>query len=152
MSIIDKPIVKTLMLKGEKGDPGDLDSTAIVDNLTTNRADKVLSAKQGKVLKDLVDANKIVSDHGIINLNSALDLKANTADVASEYATKESVNDNISSLDAKVNSLASGSPLVASSTSDMTDTTRVYVNTTDGHWYWYNGTDWQDGGAYQSTQ
>ena len=152
MSIIDKPIVKTLMLKGEKGDPGDLDSTAIVDNLTTNRADKVLSAKQGKVLKDLVDANKIVSDHGIINLNSALDLKANTADVASEYATKESVNDNISSLDAKVNSLASGSPLVASSISGMTDTSRVYVNTTDGHWYWYDGDSWEDGGTYQATE
>lgn len=155
MSIIDKPIVKTLMLKGEKGDPGDLDSTAIVDNLTTNRADKVLSAKQGKVLKDLVDANKIVSDHGIINLNSALDLKANTADVASEYAT---VNDNISSLDAKVNSLdakvnslASGSPLVASSISDMTDTTRSYVLVTDGHWYYYDGDSWEDGGTYQST-
>ena len=152
MSIIDKPIVKTLMLKGEKGDPGDLDSTAIVDNLTTNRADKVLSAKQGKVLKDLVDANKIVSDHGIINLNSALDLKANTADVASEYATKESVNDNISSLDAKVNSLASGSPLVASSISDMTDTTRSYVLVTDGHWYWYDGDSWEDGGTYQATE
>lgn len=55
MSIIDKPIVKTLMLKGEKGDPGDLDSSAIVDNLTTNRADKVLSAKQGKVLNDKID-------------------------------------------------------------------------------------------------
>lgn len=152
MSIIDKPIVKTLMLKGEKGDPGDLDSTAIVDNLTTNRADKVLSAKQGKVLKDLVDANKIVSDHGIFNLNSALDLKANTADVASEYATKESVNDNISSLDAKVNSLASGSPLVASSISGMTDTTKVYVNTTDGKWYYYDGNSWEIGGTYQSTE
>lgn len=152
MSIIDKPIVKTLMLKGEKGDPGDLDSTAIVDNLTTNRADKVLSAKQGKVLKDLVDANKIVSDHGIINLNSALNLKANTADVASEYATKESVNDNISSLDAKVNSLASGSPLVASSVSGMTDTTKTYVNTTDGYWYYYDGDSWERGDVYQSTQ
>lgn len=151
MSIIDKPIVKTLMLKGEKGDPGDLDSTAIVDNLTTNRADKVLSAKQGKVLKDLVDANKIVSDHGIINLNSALDLKANTADVASEYATKESVNDNISSLDAKVNSLASGSPLVASSVSGMTQTDKVYVNTSDGKWYYYDGDSWEIGGVYQAT-
>ena len=52
MSIIDKPIVKTLMLKGEKGDPGDLDSTAIVDNLTTNDSTKVLSAKQGKILNE----------------------------------------------------------------------------------------------------
>ena len=151
MSIIDKPIVKTLMLKGEKGDPGDLDSTAIVDNLTTNRADKVLSARQGKVLKTLVDNNKISSDTSITYLNSALDLKANTADVSSTYATIESVNNNINSLDTKVNSLASGSPLVASSISDMTDTTRVYVNTTDGHWYYYNGSQWTNGGVYQAT-
>ena len=33
-----------------------LDDTDIVDNLTTNDATKVLSAKQGKVLKDLYDA------------------------------------------------------------------------------------------------
>lgn len=45
----------------------------------------------------------------------------------------------------------SGSPLVASSISGMTDTTKVYVNTTDGHWYWYNGSSWQDGGIYQAT-
>ena len=35
---------------------GKVDKTSIVDNLTTNDATKVLSAKQGKVLKDLVDA------------------------------------------------------------------------------------------------
>ena len=72
MSIIDKPIVKTLMLKGEKGEKGE-------------KGDP------------------------------------------------------------------SGSPLVASSTSEMTDTTTVYVNTTDGYWYYYDGTDWQPGGVYQST-
>ena len=35
----------------------------------------------------------------------------------------------------------------------MTDTTRVYVNTTDGHWYYYDSSeeDWLDGGVYQST-
>ena len=32
-----------------------LKSTDIVDNLTTNNASKVLSAKQGKVLKDEID-------------------------------------------------------------------------------------------------
>lgn len=43
------------------------------------------------------------------------------------------------------------SPLVASSVSDMTDTTRIYVLTTNGHWYYYNGSSWSDGGVYQST-
>lgn len=51
----------------------------------------------------------------------------------------------------QLSDLTSATPLAASSTSDMTDTTRVYVNTTDGHWYWYNGTAWTDGGIYQST-
>lgn len=55
-------------------------------------------------------------------------------------------------LQAQINGLASGSPLVASSTSGMTDTTRVYVNTTDGHWYYYNGGAWTDGGVYQATE
>lgn len=47
--------------------------------------------------------------------------------------------------------LVSATPLAASSVAGMTDTTRIYVNTTDGHWYWYNGTTWTDGGVYQST-
>jgi len=54
-------------------------------------------------------------------------------------------------LQSQINGLASGSPLVASSVSDMTDTSHVYVNTTDGHWYWHDGITWNDGGAYQST-
>lgn len=45
----------------------------------------------------------------------------------------------------------SGAPLVASSTSGMTDTTKVYVNTSDGNWYYYNGTSWIAGGVYQAT-
>lgn len=46
----------------------------------------------------------------------------------------------------------SGAPLVASSVSEMIDTTRVYVNTTDGKWYYYNGATWQIGGTYQATE
>ncbi len=44
------------------------------------------------------------------------------------------------------------SPLVASSIDEMTDTTRVYVNTTDGNWYYYNGANWEIGGLYQATK
>ena len=57
----------------------------------------------------------------------------------------------ISAFDTKLDSVASGSPLVASSTSEMVDTTRVYVNTTDGYWYYYDGDSWEQGGVYQST-
>ena len=33
----------------------------------------------------------------------------------------------------------------------MVDNTKIYVNTTDGKWYYYNGTQWTIGGTYQST-
>lgn len=55
-------------------------------------------------------------------------------------------------LNAKISGLASGSPLVASSISDMKDTTHIYVNTTDGNWYYYKGTEWTIGGVYQATR
>ena len=49
-----------------------------------------------------------------------------------------------------------GSPLVASTAAGMTDHTRVYVYTgsetgyTAGHWYYWNGSAWTDGGVYNS--
>lgn len=52
---------------------------------------------------------------------------------------------------------AYGTPLVASSVADMTDTNKIYVYVgnesgyTNGHWYYYNGTAWADGGAYNAT-
>lgn len=61
-------------------------------------------------------------------------------------------NQQIELIDTKVDAVASGSPLVATSTSEMTDTDRVYVNITDGKWYYYDGTTWTDGGTYQATQ
>lgn len=61
------------------------------------------------------------------------------------------VDQEISSLQSQINGLASGSPLPASSISEMTDTTKIYVNTTDGKWYYYNGSQWVAGGTYQSS-
>lgn len=69
-------------------------------------------------------------------------------EIDNETATRIS-NDNL--LQSQISSLASGSPLVASSTSGMTNTSRVYVNTTDGKWYYYNGSAWVAGGTYQSS-
>ena len=52
----NKDNVRAIMVKGEKGEQGDLNNSHIVDNLTTDDNTKVLSAKQGKVLNDM--ANK----------------------------------------------------------------------------------------------
>lgn len=60
-------------------------------------------------------------------------------------------DDRIDEINAKVNRVASGAPLAASSTSGMTDTDKIYVNTTNGYWYYYNGETWQQGGIYQTT-
>lgn len=60
-------------------------------------------------------------------------------------------NSKITHIENKVDAVVTGSPLVASSVSEMTDTTRIYVNTTDGYWYYYNGEEWVQGGIYQAT-
>ena len=69
-----------------------------------------------------------------------------------ETITKENFDSTKENLQSQINSLASGSPLTASSTSGMTDKTKVYVNTTNGHWYYHNGTSWVDGGVYQAME
>ena len=62
------------------------------------------------------------------------------------------INETINDFDRRLSAVAIGSPLKATSISDMTDTTRTYVLTTDGYWYYYNGTNWVQGGLYQSTR
>ena len=60
-------------------------------------------------------------------------------------------NTKINSIESQLNGIASGSPLVATSVAEMSNTSKIYVNTTDGYWYYYNGTTWVQGGVYQST-
>lgn len=62
-----------------------------------------------------------------------------------------SVNEQITAIDHKVDSVVSGNPIPVSSTDDMTDTDRTYLLTTDGYWYYYDGDSWERGGVYQST-
>lgn len=61
------------------------------------------------------------------------------------------VNNQLIAVNNKVDALASGSPIPVTSTSEMTDTTKVYLLLSDGNWYYNNGTNWVVGGTYQST-
>lgn len=59
-------------------------------------------------------------------------------------------NTTIATIKAQVDAVGNGAPLVASSTAGMTNTAKVYVNTTDGKWYYYDGDSWEIGGTYQT--
>jgi hypothetical protein len=74
-----------------------------------------------------------------------------------DKADKSYVDSNITNLDIKINSQASGSPkgtystLSALQTAFPTGNANIYVVTADGKWYYWNGTTWTAGGIYQST-
>lgn len=99
---------------------------------------------------------KLENEDGSYSSSIPLAVDSDYVDVNGNPLTDELNNkansSSIVNLQNQINSLASGSPLVASSTSEMTDTTRIYVNTTDGKWYYYDGDSWEIGGTYQSSQ
>ena len=68
-----------------------------------------------------------------------------------QEAFEDDINSQISEISARVQASYSGAPIPVASTSSMTDTTKVYVNTTNGYWYYYDGDSWEQGGVYQST-
>lgn len=51
----------------------------------------------------------------------------------------------------QLGSLVSATPLAVSSVSEMQDTSRIYVNNTDGNWYYYANSQWNIGGIYLAT-
>lgn len=67
---------------------------------------------------------------------------------------EDSINSIINDIqvqNSKISSLENISPIVVGSTSDMTDTSKIYLNTTDGYWYYYSSGSWTQGGLYQDS-
>jgi len=85
-----------------------------------------------------------------VDMNTALGLKANQADLVA-------TNNNVATNATQIASLASGSPkgtygtVALLTTAFPSGNTNTYVVTTDGNWYYWNGTIWTSGGTYQST-
>lgn len=74
-----------------------------------------------------------------------------------ELAALDNALDEVQTIAAQVRA-AYGAPRTAATAADMTDTSLIYVYTgttsgalTNGHWYYYNGSAWTDGGVYNST-
>ena len=74
------------------------------------------------------------------------------AEVDAQNVAIESQNAAIDEIATRVNSVVGSNPIPVTSTDDMTDTTKIYVLTTDGYWYYYDGDSWEQGGLFQSAQ
>lgn len=74
-----------------------------------------------------------------------------TAQVNEQYSSINQLSTETNKLKNMVESSTNMNPLPAESSADMTDTARIYVNTTNGYWYYYDGEDWTQGGEYQAT-
>lgn len=59
--------LEVLTLQGQM--PTKVSISNIIDNVTSSNIDKPLSAKQGKVLKDLVDAKQAIINNNSLNIN-----------------------------------------------------------------------------------
>jgi len=69
------------------------------------------------------------------------------SDEADETITP-TVAQRVAVLETMIQRVASGAPIVVSSMSAMTDTAQIYVLSTDGMWYYHNGSAWVAGGEY----
>ena len=68
--------------------------------------------------------------------------------VNSVTTTTNRLQDRVANVENVIQGLAGGAPIVVSSVSEMTDTEQIYILSTDGMWYYYNGTSWVSGGNY----
>lgn len=72
------------------------------------------------------------------------------ADLREETETRlDEQNTRLNNMQNQVNAVAGGTPKVVTSTASMTDTNKIYVLSTNGKWYYYNGSAWTIGGDYQ---
>ena len=93
------------------------------------------------------------SDDGIITVVAHLEPESGGGEDPEEEATNAQKIGQLQAataiLQREISGIASGTPPTASSTSEMDpDESTVYINTTDGNWYYWNGSAWQIGGVY----
>lgn len=95
----NKDDVRVLMVKGEKGEMGDLNHNDIIDNLNSTATNKVLSAKQGKVLKNLIGVNTDEISVNATNISNETSTRANAdTNLQTQISVERARIDNITNL------------------------------------------------------
>ena len=93
-----------------------------------------------------IDEN-IVKEKVYYFLNNSEKIRNIVFNLDSVITKLESIN---VQLNTKADKNEVGTPLIANSVSEMIDNTKVYVNSSDGNWYTWNGNEWVIGGVYNS--
>lgn len=121
----------------------------VKDGTLTNLIEKYIDPYLAKFQKTLDEQTKTLND-SIESQNNKIDTSINLQNTKIN-TTLNAQNENINAINTKVNSAVSSNPIAVNSKDLMIDTSKIYVLTTDGYWYYYNGTAWIQGGLYQST-
>ena len=109
------------------------------------------------VCAEIVSGDNLVkawhSDDGTIKVKAHLEPESGGGEVPSEEATNAQKIGQLQTataiLQREISGIASGTPPTANSTDDMNhEVSTVYINTTDGNWYYWDGSAWQIGGQY----
>lgn len=109
------------------------------------------------VCAEIIDGSTVSkawhSDDGIITVVAHLEPEAGGGEDPEEEATNAQkigqLQTVIAILQREISGIASGTPPTAASTDDMDhEVSTVYINTTDGKWYYWDGTAFQPGGTY----
>jgi hypothetical protein len=109
------------------------------------------------VCAEIVSGDNLVkawhSDDGTIKVKAHLEPEAGGGEDPEEEATNAQKIGQLQTataiLQREISGIASGTPPTADSTSEMDpDESTVYINTTDGKWYYYDGSAWTSGGTY----
>lgn len=154
---IDIPSGSTATLSGTKPDGVVYSTTGTISgNIVTVNEDTQMTAVAGSW-----DAKIRVLNGGNVIASAKVRITIDADPVAPGSIPSDSQLDGIvaecQAYAESARSDAYGSPLTASTAAGMIDKTRVYVYTgsetgyTNGHWYYWDGTAWADGGTYNSS-
>lgn len=124
------------------------DVIAFDDEVVTITTDGDMTAKAGKNMAKIRIAES-GTDIGTALMMFDIEYDPYELSGGEDESEKATNAQKIETLRRLINGLASGAPPTADSTAEMDpDESTIYINTIDGYWYYWNGSDWIAGGEY----